>query len=409
MRAWKTLKNAEGKKGVRYREHPTRKHGIMPDRYYVLAYWYNGKSISEAVGWASEKWTPTKCFNLLAQLKHNQKAGSGPCTLADLRAQTKAEKRVLKEEESKNVSFKKFMDDIFLPDANLRLCPETVRKIEEHTRNWIDPVTGDTPMRELGMAHLNRIKNNMAGKSPRTVQYVFRNFTTVWNTAADYGFVSGPCLTKSASFRLPKVDNERGRYLTLDEETILLEKINERSPQVHDIAIIAIDSGLRFREIAKLSWGCVDIENSVLRILDSKGKDRLVPMTERLEKLFASWAPGKPEDLIFPNRKGKVQSQVPSSFKRAVVDAKMNEGVTNKKLKASFHTLRHTYASRLVQAGVDIYRVQRLLGHSTPTMTARYSKLADTDLKQAVKKMERDCRRRRGSAGKVIELHKKVK
>ncbi len=45
-------------------------------------------------------------------------------------------------------------------------------------------------------------------------------------------------------------------------------------------------------------------------------------------------------------------------------DAELNDGVENKKMRTSFHTLRHTYASRMVQAGVDLYRVQRLLGHS---------------------------------------------
>jgi site-specific recombinase XerD len=74
-------------------------------------------------------------------------------------------------------------------------------------------------------------------------------------------------------------------------------------------------------------------------------------------------------------------------------------------MKASFHTLRHTYASRLVQAGVDLYRVQRLLGHSTPVMTARYSKLADDDLRDAVHVMERANETKRGV--NVIPLHKK--
>jgi site-specific recombinase XerD len=78
-------------------------------------------------------------------------------------------------------------------------------------------------------------------------------------------------------------------------------------------------------------------------------------------------------------------------------------------MKASFHSLRHTYASRLVQAGVDLYRVQRLLGHSTPVMTARYSKLADTDLKKAVEIMEKNNRIQKVTKNnKVIQL-KRVK
>lgn len=75
-------------------------------------------------------------------------------------------------------------------------------------------------------------------------------------------------------------------------------------------------------------------------------------------------------------------------------------------MKASFHSLRHTYASRLVQAGVDLYRVQRLLGHSTPVMTARYSKLADDDLRRAVNAMERATTIKNNKKAKVIQLRK---
>ena len=62
MTQWKTLKNADGKSGVRYREHKTRKHGAVPDRYYTLAYWWDAKTISEHLGWASEGWTPIQMF-----------------------------------------------------------------------------------------------------------------------------------------------------------------------------------------------------------------------------------------------------------------------------------------------------------------------------------------------------------
>jgi site-specific recombinase XerD len=95
-----------------------------------------------------------------------------------------------------------------------------------------------------------------------------------------------------------------------------------------------------------------------------------------------------------------------SSFTRAVEDAGLNEGVENQKMKASFHNLRHTFASRMVQSGVDLYKVQRLLGHSTPVMTARYSKLADGDLRKAVEAKEQE-RKIKESNGKVVRLRKK--
>ena len=405
-------------KGVRYRKHPTRKHGVQFDHYYVITYKFQGKTLTEAVGWSSEGNKPSDAFDKLRMLKRNQKTGEGPCTLAEQRAQSEAEKlaerRAQEAEERLSVSFKSFFYDVFLPDAKTRWKPETARKAKEHVENWIDPITGNIPFREIGLSHVKQIKSKLSadGKSPRTQQYIFRTFSMVWDAAADHGFVDTSCPTKSQSFRLPKVDNERGRYLSIDEETKLLEAVLKKSKRAHDMALISLDAGLRFGEIASLAWGAVDAENGLIHVLDTKsGRDRNVPMTERLRSLFMSMGAGKPNDLIFPSRSRtgaapKIQGQIPSAFTRAMNDSGLNDGITNPKMRASFHTLRHTCASRLVQAGVDLYRVQRLLGHSTPVMTARYSKLADDDLRQAVQTMERDGKIK-ASRGKVIKMERK--
>jgi len=240
------------------------------------------------------------------------------------------------------------------------------------------------------------------------LQYVFRTFSQVWNAARDLGIVDKPCPTKAKSFKLPKVDNERQRYLTQDEEKLLLDAIQARSPQVHDMALVSIDAGLRFKEIACLKWGCVDLETATLKVIDSKGRDRYVPMTKRISELFKGMGNGGPSTLIFPDSEGKVQRQIPSSFVRALVDAKLNEGVENHKMKASFHSLRHAYASRLVQSGANLYKVQRLLGHSTPKMTARYSKLADENLRKAVTSMEQSREIKESRGKKVVHLQRKI-
>lgn len=261
-------------------------------------------------------------------------------------------------------------------------------------------------MRDIGLSHIKKIRAALVRKkrSPRQQQYVFRTFSMVWDAARDHGLVMERSPTKSNSFRLPKVDNERQRYLTTDEEQRLLNAIKKRSKAIHDLAVIALDMNMRFGEIAGLTWSCVDVDQRIVRVLDSKGRDRFVPMTDRVMGLFESMGQGRLSDLIFPAKGGKRRQQIPSSFVRAVVDAKLNDGIENPKMRASFHTLRHTAASRLVQSGVDLYRVQRLLGHSTPVMTARYSKLANDDLKQAVKRMERKYQGEKNNGAKVISF-----
>lgn len=395
MSKYKFLKNAEGKGGVRYREHKTRKHGAIPDRYYFIRYQKDGKQIEEKLGWSSDKWTPTKCFDILAEIKNNISTGKGPRSFAEMRelaiAEKEAERKKAAEEKSR--TFKSFFDDIYFPDAKTRWKPSTAEKAEIHVRIWIHPVTQDTPFKELGLIHANRIKANLdkAGRSPRLKQYVFRTFAMIWDAAVDHGYTKERCPTKAKSFRLPKIDNERQRYLTKEEEEVLFEIVRAKNVQVYQMAMVTLDAGLRFIEVANLKWDCVNISDGTFLVMNTKGKkDRYVPMTDRLIAMFKSMSRPGLTGLVFPNSYGQVQEQIPSAFKRSVKEAKLNENVTDRKMSASYHTLRHTFASRLVQSGVDLYQVQRLMGHSTPTMTARYSKLADSNLRGAIKIMERN-------------------
>jgi len=392
---WKPLKNADGKGGVRYREHSTRRHGAVPDRYYSLQYWWQGKTINEGLGWASDGWTPGKCFDELKRLKKNQSQGLGPCTMNEVRElhlHEKEQQRIaLEAENARRISMPQFFEDYFLPEAAVRWKPNTTDKAESHMKCWIKPVVGDTPICELELLHVQRIKMNLlnAGRSPRTLQYIMRNFTMIWNAARDHGLTDKECPTKATSFRLPKVDNERMRVLTLEEEADLLDAVMERSEQAHDMTLVALDTGMRFGEIASLRWGNVDLSSGTILVVNTKtSKDRSVPMTQRLKNLFVSFAEGRPNKLVFANVNGERHQQVPSLFKRAVVDAKLNEDVDDPKMKFSFHSLRHTAGTRYYRANKDLYLTQRFLGHSTPVMTTRYAKVADEDMRKGVEAME---------------------
>jgi hypothetical protein len=85
MAEWTTLKSNGLPGGVRYRNHPTRKHGAVPDRYYQIRYRRNGKRYADAIGWASNGVTPKKCYDILLELHENHIIGKGPTTLAEKR------------------------------------------------------------------------------------------------------------------------------------------------------------------------------------------------------------------------------------------------------------------------------------------------------------------------------------
>ena len=400
--------------GVRTRKSKTRRHGVKFDECFFIRVSVDGKEIEESAGWASEGMTAGDAYILRSELKTNIKKGSGPRTLAEKQAEEdslrKTREKAKREEAAKDITFKAYAEDQYFPIAEPGWKPETGRKHKEHCKTWLYPRLGDTPLRQIKLSHVNKVKAAMmkAERSPRTMQAVFRTFTMIWTSARDAEIVTMKAPTKKASFKLPKIDNERMRFLTTKESKALLKCVRDRSEQAADMALVSLESGLRFGEVATLTWKAVNLKGRALTLLNTKGKkDRIVPMTSRLHSLFAGMEQGKANGVVFPSRLGIPHKQVPSLFKRGLEDAKLNEGVEDRKMKASFHTLRHTFASRMVQQGVDLYKLQRILGHSTPALTARYAKLADEDLKKAVEQMEtREKMKSKEKVGKVVSIHK---
>ena len=92
-------------------------------------------------------------------------------------------------------------------------------------------------------------------------------------------------------------------------------------------------------------------------------------------------------EFVFQSKNGSKIEHVSRTFERAVRALGLNNGITDRRQKVVFHSLRHTFASRLVQKRVSLYEVKELLGHSDIAMTQRYSHLADETLREAVSKL----------------------
>ena len=142
----------------------------------------------------------------------------------------------------------------------------------------------------------------------------------------------------------------------------------------------AYAAGLRVSEVVRLQVGDIDAARMVLHIRAAKGrKDRLVPLSAvLLERLRAYWRPRRPRPWLFPGqRTGRHLSigQVGRICHRAVRAA----GITK---KASMHTLRHSYATHLLEGGVDLATLQKLLGHNQLSTTVRYTHVQEAHLRR---------------------------
>ena len=387
--------------GVRYRKHPTRKHGIMNDHYFSIRYRVDGKRIEEGLGWASKGMTGKKAALQLAALQEAYRKGTGePVTLREKREVARTERQ---RQEKEGVTFKEYFENTFTPQAKIGRPRETKQK-KSHFRDWIEPVIGALPFNEIGVLELEKIKTNLlaAGRSPRTVQYVFSTIRRVWNDAKIKGIIVEDCPTRN--IKLDRFDNKRARYFTHKEADQFLDELKNRNHSLWEMALVSLHCGLRFGEIASLRRGDIDIRRGIIGIRDSKGGfSRYGRMTEEVKEMFMGMDQGPREELIFHTSNDKRLTDPSKVFKEVILEMGLNAGVTDRRQRLSFHSLRHTYASWLVDRGVGLYDVQKLLGHKSSELTQRYSHLSDTRLNNDVKEFERGIRQARREA-KVVAL-----
>ena len=166
--------------------------------------------------------------------------------------------------------------------------------------------------------------------------------------------------------------------LSPEEVARLFEAVPDSTHRL--ILQTAYAAGLRVSEVVRLQVGDIDAGRMVLHIRAAKGrKDRLVPLSVvLLERLRAYWRERRPRPWLFPGqRRGSHLStgQVQRICHRAVRAA----GITK---KASMHTLRHSYATHLLEGGVDLATLQRLLGHNQLSTTVRYTHVQEAHLQQ---------------------------
>ena len=172
------------------------------------------------------------------------------------------------------------------------------------------------------------------------------------------------------------------RVLSPEEEEKLLQNA---APYVQDLIRFALNTGLRVGEIFSLRWENVDWAKNILNVFALKTqKIRAIPFNGESRKVLEYWGLGKRNEFVFYNPEtGKPFVDLKAGFKLACKKAGV-EGVT-------WHTLRHTFASRLVDRGVDIVTVKELLGHSSLTVTMRYTHTNLDSKRAAVEKLTSQC------------------
>jgi len=236
---------------------------------------------------------------------------------------------------------------------------------------------------------------------PRTINRRMAALKAVLGKAKSWGLIPHSAL---AGMRMIKVD-EQGpvRYLSDEEEKALLAALESRQTQQREerarfiawhkergleppqplierytdylmpMVVVALNTGMRRGELFNLRWVEVNLKGRVLTVAGKTAKSgttRHLPLNDESFAALTAWRNQASDgDLVFPS---PVNGRRLDNIKKSWTGALALAGIKSFR----FHDLRHSFASKLVMRGVDLYTVKELLGHSTIVMTQRYAHLS---------------------------------
>jgi integrase len=271
-----------------------------------------------------------------------------------------------------------------------KMCPKT-RKLSK-----VFGFSGDMPFHDLKTRDLFKLwmARKSEGMKPATFIHELLFFNGLIKIAKNLGYQT-PNINIQEFKKEHKIRPGKGklRYLAVEEEAMLLKELHPDTPvkglsfpehltlparrarqDVYDLTVLLLDTGARHSEITQMKWASVDFENGLINLYRTKvSNESAIPMTDRVKAILLRRWEDKEESLYIFNNKsndgGRNYSPVAlkAACRRAGIDG------------VSFHTLRHTTASRLAQANVSLQDIACLLGHTTIAMTQRYSHLQPSE------------------------------
>lgn len=269
------------------------------------------------------------------------------------------------------------MTDRYMQEYAPQKAPKSMVRDSSSLKHLL-PVFGNMPLIQITPDHIARFKTKRRneGAAPKTINHELGFCKHAFNLAIrEWDWVSVNPFYHVAMEKLPL---PRVRYLTRDEFDRLYHETNYR---LKPIIVIAVHTGMRLGNILGLTWQEVDLTRGVITLEHTKNGERLgLPMNGTVKNLLVQLNKIRhiKSPYVFPTSTGTKfdNSKIGKWFR----DACKKTGIQDFR----FHDLRHTFASWLVQADVNLYNVQKLLGHKDFKMTQRYAHLAPDNLKNSV-------------------------
>jgi integrase len=231
---------------------------------------------------------------------------------------------------------------------------------------------------------MNRLKK---GVKSSTINTDLAYLKSMFTKAVEWGYLKESPAKNVKNF---KVSNGTPRFLTRDEADKLMEALKRSNNLfMYYLVGVGIHTGMRKGELLNLKWGHVDFELGMVRVVSDDEhhtknyESRTIPMCEKLRALLMDVPRHRESAYVFPGIKLGTFNDISESLRNGFV----RSGITVTR-GMGLHTLRHTFASWLVMAGVDLRTVQVLMGHKDIKQTMRYAHLSPNHLTGAVENLD---------------------
>ena len=252
--------------------------------------------------------------------------------------------------------------------------------MKHYGRFW-SKLLGRKMLTELSADELRHVQAKMLAKKKRNANTINRYFAAlrrILNLAIAEGYLTSNPVKGVKFFPEPA---GRLRFLS-DAEIAKLKEV--MAPTDWSFVAFALETGLRLSEQFHARWDCVDTDRGVLTIpLSKSGRTRHVMLNQGALAILRGLSSWMHSPFVYPSPLTPGQPMQGRHFAVKVYEPALKQAGI---VEATWHTLRHTFASRAVMAGVDIRTVQELMGHSTITMTMRYAHLSPAHLRAAANK-----------------------
>lgn len=262
-------------------------------------------------------------------------------------------------------------------NSELTLRPKTCKKLKT-IFNRLEEFLGNPQLSSITSNQIKSFIREKGSKSSYTAQNYLAYLRSAFNKAVNDNFIiENPCLSIE-NFKLPE---KQPLFFSIEDFQIFLNVVDKED--LRDLFIFAVHTGLRQMELITLKWNQINFKERRL-ILDNQSnitkskKVRSQPLNIMALQILNKRKLISENDCVFTLDNNIIsQDRITKTFKKYVIKSKLNT-------KLKFHSLRHTFASWLVQRGVSIYEVSKLLGHSDIKVTEIYAHLKPENLRNAV-------------------------